>query len=102
TYAPATGPKRGCRLRQGVQGKGVWPRPTGPNWPRQPIGSSHAMCRRHPPDWLARATRDLLNVLDEIGKQRAGFKSLKDTWADSTTAHGRLAAGGTMADVERS
>ena len=28
-------------------------------------------------DRLARSTRDLLNVLDEIGKRGAGFKSLK-------------------------
>src|SRR5262249_15848738 len=41
-------------------------------------------------DRLARSTRDLLNVLDEIGKRGAGFKSLKDTWADTTTPHGRL------------
>jgi Resolvase, N terminal domain len=41
-------------------------------------------------DRLARSTRDLLNVLDQIGKRGAGFKSLKDTWADTTTAHGRL------------
>jgi DNA invertase Pin-like site-specific DNA recombinase len=33
-------------------------------------------------DRLARSTRDLLNVLDQIGKRGAGFKSLKDTWAD--------------------
>jgi hypothetical protein len=30
------------------------------------------------------------------------MESLKDTWADTTTAHERLAAGETMADVERS
>ena len=41
-------------------------------------------------DRLARSTRDLLNVLDHIGKRGAGFKSLKDAWADTTTAHGRL------------
>src|SRR5262245_18484080 len=35
-------------------------------------------------DRLARLTRDLLNVLDEIGKRGAGFKSLKDAWADTT------------------
>jgi len=29
-------------------------------------------------DRLARSTRDLLNVLDEISKRGAGFKSLKD------------------------
>jgi DNA invertase Pin-like site-specific DNA recombinase len=41
-------------------------------------------------DRLARSTRDLLNVLDEIGKRGAGFRSLKDAWADTTTAHGKL------------
>jgi DNA invertase Pin-like site-specific DNA recombinase len=30
-------------------------------------------------DRLARSTRDLLNVLDEVGKRGAGFRSLKDT-----------------------
>ena len=41
-------------------------------------------------DRLARSTRDLLNILDEIAKRGAGFKSLADTWADTTTPHGRL------------
>ena len=41
-------------------------------------------------DRLARSTRDLLNVLDAVAKQGAGFRSLKDTWADATTPHGRL------------
>ena len=41
-------------------------------------------------DRLARSTRDLLNILDTIGKVGAGFKSLSDTWADTTTPHRRL------------
>jgi len=41
-------------------------------------------------DRLARSTRDLLNVLDAVGKAGAGFKSLADNWADTTTPHGRL------------
>ena len=41
-------------------------------------------------DRLARSTRDLLNVLDEISQRGAGFRSLKDTWADTTTPHGKL------------
>src|SRR5262249_1247041 len=41
-------------------------------------------------DRLARSTRDLLNVLATIGERGAGFRSLKDTWADTTTPHGRL------------
>jgi DNA invertase Pin-like site-specific DNA recombinase len=41
-------------------------------------------------DRLARSTRDLLNILDQVAKAGAGFKSLKDAWADTTTPHGRL------------
>jgi len=41
-------------------------------------------------DRLARSTRDLLNILDMIAKAGAGFKSLHDVWADTTTPHGRL------------
>ena len=41
-------------------------------------------------DRLARSTRDLLNTLHEISKRGAGFRSLADTWADTTTPHGRL------------
>jgi DNA invertase Pin-like site-specific DNA recombinase len=54
-------------------------------------------------DRLARSTRDLLNILDEIGKRGAGFRSLKDTWADTTTPHGRLMLTvlGGLAEFER-
>jgi DNA invertase Pin-like site-specific DNA recombinase len=41
-------------------------------------------------DRLARSSRDLLNVIKQITDAGASFKSLKDTWADTTTAHGRL------------
>ena len=41
-------------------------------------------------DRLARSTRDLLNIIDAIAKQQAGFRSLHDAWADTTTPHGRL------------
>ena len=41
-------------------------------------------------DRLARSTRDLLNIIDDIAKAGAGFKSLGDAWADTTTPHGRL------------
>ena len=41
-------------------------------------------------DRLARSTRDLLNTLSLIGDKKAGFRSLGDTWADTTTPHGRL------------
>jgi DNA invertase Pin-like site-specific DNA recombinase len=40
-------------------------------------------------DRLARSTRDLLNTLHEITAKGAGFRSLGDTWADTTTPHGR-------------
>jgi DNA invertase Pin-like site-specific DNA recombinase len=41
-------------------------------------------------DRLARSTRDLLNTLAAITEKGAGFKSLGDAWADTTTPHGRL------------
>ena len=41
-------------------------------------------------DRLARSTRDLLNTLASISDKRAGFQSLGDTWADTTTSHRRL------------
>jgi len=41
-------------------------------------------------DRLARSTRDLLNILGAIVDRGADFRSLADTWADTTTAHGRL------------
>jgi DNA invertase Pin-like site-specific DNA recombinase len=54
-------------------------------------------------DRLARSTRDLLNTLDEISKRGAGFKSLADVWADTTTPHGRLMLTvlGGLAEFER-
>jgi DNA invertase Pin-like site-specific DNA recombinase len=41
-------------------------------------------------DRLARSTRDLLNTLAMVAEKGAGFRSLRDTWADTTTPHGRL------------
>jgi DNA invertase Pin-like site-specific DNA recombinase len=54
-------------------------------------------------DRLARSTRDLLNVIAAITDRGAGFKSLKDAWADTTTAHGRLMLTvlGGLAEFER-
>jgi DNA invertase Pin-like site-specific DNA recombinase len=54
-------------------------------------------------DRLARSTRDLLNVLDAVAKHGASFRSLKDTWADTTTPHGRLMLTvlGGLAEFER-
>jgi DNA invertase Pin-like site-specific DNA recombinase len=39
-------------------------------------------------DRLARSTLDLLSILDSLGKAGAGFKSLGDAWADTSTPHG--------------
>ncbi len=39
---------------------------------------------------LARSTPDLLNTLSAITERKASFRSLGYTWADTTTAHGRL------------
>src|SRR5205823_6082832 len=54
-------------------------------------------------DRLARSTRDLLNVLAEIGKRHAAFRSLGDAWADTTTPHGKLMVTvlGGLAEFER-
>jgi DNA invertase Pin-like site-specific DNA recombinase len=54
-------------------------------------------------DRLARSTRDLLNTLATITAKGAGFRSLNDTWADTTTAHGRLMLTvlGGLAEFER-
>ena len=54
-------------------------------------------------DRLARSTRDLLNTLAAIGDRKAGFRSLNDAWADTTTPHGRLMLTvlGGLAEFER-
>jgi DNA invertase Pin-like site-specific DNA recombinase len=54
-------------------------------------------------DRLARSTRDLLNTLAAIADWKAGFRSLGDAWADTTTAHGRLMLTvlGGLAEFER-
>jgi DNA invertase Pin-like site-specific DNA recombinase len=54
-------------------------------------------------DRLARSTRDLRNTLGTIADREAGFRSLGDTWADTTTSHGRLMLTvlGGLAEFER-
>lgn len=54
-------------------------------------------------DRLARSTRDLLNILAAIGERGALFRSLADSWADTTTPHGRLMLTvlGGLAEFER-
>jgi DNA invertase Pin-like site-specific DNA recombinase len=54
-------------------------------------------------DRLARFTRDFLNTLAAITGKQAGFRSLGDTWADTTTPHGRLMLTvlGGLAEFER-
>src|SRR5918993_4799690 len=54
-------------------------------------------------DRLARSARDLLNTLATITGKGAGFRSLGDAWADTTTPHGRLMLTvlGGLAEFER-
>jgi DNA invertase Pin-like site-specific DNA recombinase len=54
-------------------------------------------------DRLARSTRDLLNTLAQITDKGAGFRSLTEAWADTTTSHGRLMLTvlGGLAEFER-
>ena len=50
-------------------------------------------------DRLARSTRDLLNILADIAQRGAGFKSLHDSWAD-TTSKRVLTAAALLLDLE--
>ena len=54
-------------------------------------------------DRLARSTRDLLNTLASVTDRKAGFCSLADARADTTTSHGRLMLTvlGGLAEFER-
>jgi len=54
-------------------------------------------------DRLARSTRDLLNILGTLAERGVVFRSLSDTWADTTTPHGRLMLTvlGGLAEFER-
>lgn len=54
-------------------------------------------------DRLARSTRDLLNILGTFAERGVAFRSLSDTWADTTTPHGRLMLTvlGGLAEFER-
>ena len=54
-------------------------------------------------DRLARSTRDLLNILAMVTEKKAGFRSLGDSWADTTSPHGRLMLTvlGGLAEFER-
>jgi|SRR5262245_39713472 len=55
-------------------------------------------------DRLARSTRDLLNVLDQVTERGAGFKSIADPMIDTTSPHGKLilAVLAALAEFERS
>ncbi len=54
-------------------------------------------------DRRARSTRNLLNILGTVAEKEAAFRSLADTWADTTTPHGRLMLTvlGGLAEFER-
>jgi DNA invertase Pin-like site-specific DNA recombinase len=41
-------------------------------------------------DRLARSSRDLANIVHDIGEAGAGFVSLGDSWCDTTSSVGRL------------
>jgi hypothetical protein len=47
-------------------------------------------CVANHPARSAGAVNSLLNVLDAVAKTGAGFRTPADSWADTTTPHGRL------------
>ena len=78
---------------------------------RSPIGNSWlalspvsvpAMCWWLPVS-IAWPDRPVLNMLGAVAEKGAGFKSMRDTWADTTTPHGRLMLTvlGGLAEFER-
>jgi DNA invertase Pin-like site-specific DNA recombinase len=64
------------------------------------VGDCLVVCKL---DRLARSTRDLLNTLDAIGRAGATFRSLGESWADTTTPPGKLMLTvlGGLAEYER-
>jgi DNA invertase Pin-like site-specific DNA recombinase len=63
-------------------------------------GDTLMVCRL---DRLARSTRDLLNILDQVQNAGASFRSLADAWCDTSTPHGKLLVTvlGGLAEFER-
>ena len=55
-------------------------------------------------DRLARSTLDLLAIVDKVAKAKAGFRSLQESWLDTTTPQGvmLLTVLGGIAQFERS
>ena len=41
-------------------------------------------------DRLARSTRDLTNIMHDLGEKGCGFVSLRESWCDTSTSVGRL------------
>lgn len=39
---------------------------------------------------ISRSTKDLISLVEELGKRGINIKSLKESWLDSTTAQGKL------------
>jgi resolvase-like protein len=70
----------GCRRpnRRIVNASGLMP-------PPRPLPARPACVGALGGGWHAQ-----LKILDDIAKRGAGFKSLHDAWADTTSAHGRL------------
>ena len=68
------------------------------------LGSAELVSKCHEvtTNW-SRKRDQMTKKLDAVAKASAGFRSLKDTWADTTTPHGRLKLTvlGGLAEFER-
>ena len=81
------------------------PRPIGRSWRRSSAGLSPATCSLSPASIAWRARRGTCSTCSTSCRKRgAGFRSLKDNWADTTTPHGKLMLTvlGGLAEFERS
>src|SRR5262245_60273108 len=90
---------RKCFPRESVERQDRSRRASQADRPARPEGRAHGDAARPASAFHAR----LAQLIDAVCQRGAGFKSLKDTWADTTSPHGRLMLTvlGGLAEFER-